>query len=51
MGFDPASRSGSEAYFAKDYQMPERLFRMIISRRHPGTPEERGRTKGSHLEL
>lgn len=40
MGFDPASRSGSEAYFAKDYQMPERLFRMIISRRHPGTPEE-----------
>ncbi|MFH0812460.1 MAG: hypothetical protein V2A69_06430 [Pseudomonadota bacterium] len=40
MGFDPAFRSGSEAYFAEDHQMSERLFRMIISRRHAGTSEE-----------
>ena len=41
MGFEPASRSGSEAYFAEDHQMPERLFRVIIRGRHAGTPEER----------
>ena len=40
MGFEPAFRSGSEAYFAEDYQMPERLFRMVISGRHAGAPKE-----------
>ena len=40
MGFEPASRSGSEAYFAEDHQMPERLFGMIVSGGYTGTPEE-----------
>jgi len=40
VGFDPAVRSGSEAYLAKDHHMPERLLRMIISGRYAGTSEE-----------
>ena len=40
VGFQSAIRSGSEAYFAEDHQMPERLFRMIVGGRYAGTPEE-----------
>jgi len=40
VGFESGVRSRSEAYFAKDHQIPERLFRMIIRGRHTGTPEE-----------
>ena len=40
MGFEPAFRSGSEAYLTEDHQMPERLFRVIIGGRYAGSPEE-----------
>ena len=40
VGFEPVFRSGSEADLAEDHQMPERLFRMIVSGRYAGTPEE-----------
>ena len=40
VGFQPAFRSGSEAYLAEDHQMSERLFRVIVRRRYPGAPEE-----------
>ena len=40
MGFQSAFRAGSEAYLAKDHQMPERLFRVIVRGRYAGTPEE-----------
>ena len=40
MGFEAAVRSGSEAYLAKDHQMRERLFCMIISGLYAGTTEE-----------
>ena len=40
VGFQSAFRSRSEAYLAKDHEVPERLFRMIIGGRHPGAPEE-----------
>ena len=40
VGFQSAFRSGSEAYFAEDHQIPERLFREIVRGRHAGTPEE-----------
>ena len=40
VGFQSAFRSGSEGYLAKDHQMPERLFRVIVRGRYAGTPEE-----------
>ena len=40
MSFQSGIRSGSEADFAEDYQMPERLFRVIVRGRYTGTPEE-----------
>ena len=40
VGFQSAFRSGSEADLAEDYQMPERLFRVIVGGRDAGTPEE-----------
>ena len=38
VGFQSAVRSGSEAYFAKDHQMPERLFRVIVGGWYAGAP-------------
>jgi len=40
MGFQSTIRSRSEAYFAEDHQMPERLFRKIVGGRYAGTPQE-----------
>jgi hypothetical protein len=40
VGFQSAFRSSSEAYLAEDYQMPERLFRVIVRGRYAGAPEE-----------
>ena len=40
VGFESAVRSGSEAYFAEDHQMPERLFCMIVGGGYTGVPEE-----------
>ncbi len=40
MGFQSTFRSRSEAHFAEDDQMPERLFRMIVGGRDAGAPEE-----------
>ena len=40
MGFQSAIRSRSEAYFAEDHQMPERLFRVIVGGWYAGTAEE-----------
>ena len=40
MGFQSAFRSGSEEYLTEDYQMPERLFRVIVRGRYAGAPEE-----------
>ncbi len=40
VGFQSAFRSGSEGYLAKDHQMPERLFRVIVRGRYAGVPEE-----------
>ena len=40
MSFQSAIRSGPEAYLAKDHQMPERLFRVIVHGRYAGAPEE-----------
>ena len=40
MSFEPAFRFCSEAYFAEDHQIPERLFRMIVRGRYAGAPEE-----------
>ena len=40
VGLDPACRSGSEAYFAEDHQMSERLFGVIVRGRYAGMPEE-----------
>ena len=40
MGFEPAFRSGSEAYLTEDHQMPERLFRVIVGRRYAEAPQE-----------
>jgi hypothetical protein len=40
VGFQSTIGSRSEAYFAEDHQMPERLFRVIVGGRYAGTPEE-----------
>jgi hypothetical protein len=40
VGFKSAFRSRSEAYLAKDHQMSERLFGMVVRGRHTGVPEE-----------
>ncbi len=40
MSFQSAIRSGPEAYLAKDHQMPERLFLVIVRGRYAGAPEE-----------
>ena len=40
VGFQSAIRSGPEAYFAEDHQMPKRLFRVIVGGRYAGTSEE-----------
>jgi hypothetical protein len=40
VGFRSAFRSCSEAYFAEDHQMPERLLRVIIRGRYAGAPEK-----------
>src|SRR4030067_1481769 len=39
-GFQPAIRSGSEAYLAEDDQMSKRLFRVIVGGRYAGASEE-----------
>ena len=40
VGFESAFRSISEADFAEDHQIPERLFRVIVRGRDAGVPEE-----------
>jgi hypothetical protein len=40
MGFHSAIRSSPETYLAKDYEMSERLFRVIVRGRYPGVAEE-----------
>jgi hypothetical protein len=40
VGFESAFRSRSEAYFAEDHQMPERLFRTIVGGGYAGVAEE-----------
>jgi len=40
VGFQSAFRSISEADFAEDHQIPERLFRVIVRGRDARTPEE-----------
>jgi hypothetical protein len=40
VGFESAFRSGSEADLAEDYQMAERLFRVIVCRRYAGASKE-----------
>ena len=40
MSFEAAIRSGPEADLAKDHQMPERLFRVIVRGWYAGAAEE-----------
>ncbi len=40
MGFQSAFRAGPEADLAKDHQMPQRLFRVIVRGRYAGMPEK-----------
>ena len=40
VGFESAMRSGPEADLTEDYQMSERLFRVIIGGRYAGAAEE-----------
>ncbi len=40
MSFQSAIRSGPETYLAKDHQMPERLFRVVVRGRYAGAAEE-----------
>jgi len=40
VGFQASIRSGAEADFAEDHQMPEGLFRVIVGWRHAGSPEK-----------
>ena len=40
MGFQSASRSGSDAYLAEDDHMPERVFRVVVGGRYAGASEE-----------
>jgi hypothetical protein len=40
VGYQTATRAGSEAYFAEDHQMAKSLFGKIVRGRHTGSPEE-----------
>ena len=40
MGFQSVLGSRPEAYLAKDHQVPERLFGVIVGGRYTGAPEE-----------
>ena len=40
VGFQSAFRPSSEAYLTEDYQMSERLFRVIVRGGYAGAPEE-----------
>jgi len=40
VGFESAIRSGPQADFAEDHQMPKRLFGVVVGGRYPGAPQK-----------